>query len=225
MFLLDDIKSCFADQADEENRQYMKQYMRFKFDYHGIKAPIRKKISKPFIEKARGLTKPEMIELVESLWNLPQREFQHLAMDIAIPRFKKEPDVLDIIFFEKLALKKSWWDTVDFIASKLMGNYFLKFPEKREAYSDQWIKSGKMWLMRCAILFQLKYKDQTDLKLLFQTIMQCSNTNEFFIDKAIGWILRENSKRVPDYILTFVLQNEEHLATLSKKEALRIITS
>ena len=225
MLIPEEIQACFEANRNESNRAYMYEYMRFQFDYYGIKTPLRKKLSKPFLAKAKLLTKSEMMTLVEKLWACPQRELHQLAMDIAIPRFKKEPGEQDISFFEYLARKNAWWDTVDFIASKLMGHYFLVYPDKRQHYIDKWLASDYLWLIRCAILFQLKYKDQTDLPLLFNTIRRTMHTEEFFINKAIGWILRENSKRVPDDIRAFVSQNQKELSPLSKKEALRLITN
>jgi len=223
--LLEDIKMAYQQHGNLADREYMYVYMRQKFDYYGIKTPLRRSISKPFLSAAKILTKSQMINLVDDLWHLPQREFHHLAMDIAIPRFKKQPEIKDIHFFEILAETNSWWDTVDFIANKLMGNYFLVYPEERKYYCDKWIKSGNIWMVRCAILFQLKYKDKTDINLLFEIIRQTWHTDEFFINKAIGWILRENSKHIPETIKEFVHNNKSHLSELSRHEALRLITN
>ena len=225
MTLVQDIKTCFASNSNEGNSAYMLKYMRFQFDYYGIKSPIRKAISKPFIAKTKTMSKDEIKQLTLELWNAPQRELQLLALDIAIPYFKKNSDIEDISFFLILAQTKPWWDTVDFIASKLIGNYFLTFPDMRKKYTNDWIKSGNKWLIRCAILFQLKYKDETDLKLLFDTILSTCHTNEFFINKAIGWILRQNAKRIPDEILTFVNSNQSKLSDLSRREALKHFTN
>ena len=79
-----------------------------------------------------------------------------------------------------------------------------------------------MWLQRSAILFQLKYKDKTDTDILFKYIALLSNSKEFFIQKAIGWALREYSKTNPKIVIDFVSLHD--LAKLSKREALRIIT-
>ena len=89
--------------------------------------------------------------------------------------------------------------------------------------TDEWIGSGNLWLIRSAILFQLKYKEGTDLDFLFSLILRTCSSSEFFINKAIGWVLRENSRRVPNEIRNFVHVNREKLAPLSIKEGLRLI--
>lgn len=116
---------------------------------------------------------------------------------------------------------KSWWDTVDFIAAKLMGEYFTKFPEQRAIYVKKWIDSNNIWLQRCALLFQLKYKENLDTALLGAVINSLLGSKEFFINKAIGWILREYSKTNPNWVMEFA--NKTALGNLSKKEALRWI--
>jgi len=76
-------------------------------------------------------------------------------------------------------------------------------------------------LNRSVILFQLGYKSQTDFKLLQSLCTKHSNSNEFFIRKAIGWALREYAKTDPEAVREFVLQS--NLKPLSKKEALKNI--
>lgn len=116
---------------------------------------------------------------------------------------------------------QSWWDTVDFIATKLLGAYFKTYPEEKEKYVNKWLKSNNIWLQRSALLFQLKYKTDLDTVLLSCTITSLLGSKEFFINKAIGWVLREYSKSNPEWVIDFV--NENHLTALSKREALRLV--
>jgi 3-methyladenine DNA glycosylase AlkD len=111
---------------------------------------------------------------------------------------------------------KSWWDTVDFIATKLVGTYLVLYPCERKNYVNKWINSGNIWLQRTAILFQLKYKEQTDFELLTYIIRQLNHTDEFFINKAIGWALREYSKTNPVKVKEFI--DSVQLSNLSIKE-------
>jgi 3-methyladenine DNA glycosylase AlkD len=60
--------------------------------------------------------------------------------------------------------------------------------------TSKWMQTSNIWLKRTAILFQLRYKTKTDEVLLYNFITQCSESDEFFIKKAIGWALREYSK-------------------------------
>lgn len=215
--------SQFELARNESDATYMSDYMKGQFRYFGIKTKERRMITKTFIKKAQDLKKGALKALVSKLYQQPEREFHHVALDICILYFKKQCSEDDIDFFEDLAKQNQWWDTLDVIAPKLMGHYFMIYPQKRADYIEKWLKSGDKWLVRCALLFQLKYKMNTDLGLLFETILRIPSTNEFFINKAIGWILRENTHLFPEAVVDFVRDNNAHLSNLSKKEALRLL--
>lgn len=198
----------------------MKKYMKNLFEFHGIKSPERRVLCREFI-KSNGLPeKKELKTVIDELWNLPQREYQYFAMEL-LEKFKKQFEPNDIYLLEKLVLNKSWWDTVDFIAAHLIGSYFQRFPKNVKKITEKWISSNNMWLQRSAILFQLKYKNNTDVDLLFSYLKRCSHSNEFFIRKVIGWVLREYSKTDPKAVVTFVENHQ--LKPLSKREALKWI--
>ena len=138
-------------------------------------------------------------------------------------KFKNKLDEEDLELIEYMITHNSWWDTVDMIASHLIGAYFKKYPKKKHALILKWSKSEDMWIRRTSIIFQLKYKDETDTELLAQVIENNLGSKEFFINKAIGWALRTYSAIDPEWVEDFV-ENHPDLANLSKKEALRSIT-
>jgi 3-methyladenine DNA glycosylase AlkD len=195
-------------------------YMRNQFPFLGITSTIRKELQKPFLKKNTLPPKNNLSDIVYILWKKPEREFHYFAQDL-VRRYTKEYCIEDIELFEFMATNNSWWDTVDIIAPNIMGSYFKLYYKKREKYIFKWLESENIWLQRCAILFQLRYKEELDTKLLSNIILYLNSSNEFFIQKAIGWILREYSKTNSKWVLEFVDKNS--LATLSKKEAFRII--
>jgi len=208
----------FRNKANPKNAEPMAKYMKNLFPYLGIKTPERKELLKQFY-KENGF--PEIFDLkqiVLDLWELPEREYQYFAIGM-LRKFSRKLDENFIELFEHLIITKSWWDSVDGIASWLIGNLFQRFPELIKPYTEKWMKSGNMWLQRTVILFQLNYKDKIDVKLLFKNIKKCMDSKEFFIQKAIGWALREYSKTDAQVVIDFVENNE--LATLSKREALK----
>jgi 3-methyladenine DNA glycosylase AlkD len=152
------------------------------------------------------------------LWEQPEREFQYFAMEM-VEKFRKKAPAGMIGTYELMILGKSWWDTVDFIAAVLVGGHFRRFPEMVAPYTGKWMASGNIWLQRTALLFQLKYKKETDFGLLATFITFLAGSREFFIRKAIGWALREYSKTDPQRVKAFVTATP--LAPLSRKEALR----
>lgn len=208
----------FHSHADSEEALPMQRYMRDLFPFLGIKSPLRKELTKQLIGK-HGIP-DDWRTVTRELWDLPEREYQYLALDL-LYRVRKHFGAEDLHLLEELITSKSWWDTVDTLAGTLAGIYFQKYPEQILPSVKTWLASDNIWLKRTAILFQLKYKQKTDVSLLFSTIRACADSREFFIQKAIGWALREYAKTDPDAVRRFV--ESETLAALSSREALKNI--
>jgi 3-methyladenine DNA glycosylase AlkD len=213
------IKTALEDAASKENAGPMKAYMRNQFEFFGIKSPDRKLLFKELIA-AHGLPDVNSLHsLIQQLWKQPEREYQYIGADLMIKMHKQWTEK-DIELFEFMITHRSWWDTVDTVAILIVGPWLKKFPEFR-SITDQWIDDKNMWLQRSAIIFQNGYKKSTDESLLYKYIGKCSSDKEFFIQKAIGWALREYSKTNPSSVKRFVAQSQ--LAPLSTREALRRI--
>lgn len=212
------LQNSFATHANAQDAVQMKKYMKDLFDFYGIKSPVRKEIYKAHKNEIAKIPDEKNEEIARWCWLQEQREWQYFAMEFLGKRSRKI-DSSVISLYEHLIVTKSWWDTVDFIAVNLIGNYFQKYPERIIDVTGEWMSSGNMWLQRSCILFQLKYKKNTDIALLENFIDQLKGSQEFFIRKAIGWCLREYSKTNPDYVIDFVKNNT--LSGLSHREALK----
>jgi 3-methyladenine DNA glycosylase AlkD len=208
------------EHRNEENAKPMKKYMRDQFEFLGIKAPQRNALLKEFLKEYGKPRLEELPQTVLALWELPEREFQYIALTLLEKDVKKLSDK-HLALAETLVVTKSWWDTVDPLSTNIIGTILKKHPKWIEYYTGKWVQSDHMWLQRTAILFQLKYKKETDEQLLYEYIRMCKDSKEFFIQKAIGWALREYSKTNPESVIKFV--ESEHLPPLSKREALKII--
>ena len=197
-----------------------KAYMRHQFEFYGLKAPVRRDIQKPFLITKYLPAKGELHGIVKELWELPQRDFQLFAQELVF-KYAKGFDKSDMALLEFMVVNKSWWDTVDYIAYKLMGAYLYQYPDEQKFYVDKWLQSENMWLLRSALLFQLKYKEELDTELLAHCIVKLLGSKAFFINKAIGWVLREYSKTNSQWVLEFV--NAYFLHPMSRREALRLV--
>ena len=167
------------------------------------------------------MKEPFSEEYVPFLWGLPEREYQYFAVDYLTSKSKTlARDHIALV--GELITEKSWWDTVDALATKVVGPLCMKYPDIRHKEIQHFSESGNIWLIRTAILFQLKYKDKTDTKLLSGLIQKHSETGEFFVDKAIGWVLRQYAKTDAKWVLEFL--NTHTLAPLSTREAEKHLT-
>ncbi|MEA5449524.1 DNA alkylation repair protein [Leptolyngbya sp. CCNP1308] len=215
---LHNLKTLFEQQASPEQAGPMKQYMRNQFEFLGIKGPMQKALVKQFIAE-HGL--PDLAQLdsiVRELWSWPEREYHYMALTF-LDRHQKQLTPEDVPLLEYLITTKSWWDTVDSLASHNVGKLLSQYPSSRKAVIDAWRESDNIWLRRTTLLFQLGYKAQTNETLLFSLVDQNKGSKEFFIQKAIGWALREYSKTAPESVRGFV--STASLAPLSQRESLK----
>lgn len=222
--MLEELEKTFIKHRNAENAEGMYNYMRQQFDFYGIKMTPRRKLVKDFFSSTKPLDHDELLEMARELYEKDQREFHHTAIEMLLKHLKpKDLKKEDIEFFEWLICTHSWWDTVDVIAPRLVRDYFLTYPDQMNEIVDRWLSSENKWLVRSAILFQLKMKEDVDLPYLFEIILQATGTQEFFINKAIGWILREHGKRRPEEIKDFVERNEHLLHPLAIREGTRLL--
>ncbi len=215
--------TLFETHANPVDAEAMLKYMRNQFAFYGLKAPIRRAIEKEII-KEYGLPSIEQLpELLDLMWADEHRELQHFGMDILDKQIKKVDENF-IAILEKLITTKSWWDTVDMIAVRLVGTLCKRFPEMVPDYPNKWMASNNRWLQRTSIIFQLKHKESTDTDLLFDYILQLKHSKEFFIQKAAGWALREYSKTDWELIHDFIEAHPD-LAPLTRREGLKWMKS
>ena len=214
------LTALFEENRNEDNAGPMKKYMKDHFPFLGIKSPLRKELEKQFFKETEILKAPFDKDFVTGLWEKDEREYHYTAITYIGKFIKKLPKEV-IPFLEKLIITKSWWDSVDSIAP-LVGELVRKYPEIIEENIDGWAVDDNIWLRRTAILFQLKYKQQTNENLLFDYISKNADSNEFFIQKAIGWALREYSKTNPASVKAFIEGNK--LAPLSIREGSKYLS-
>jgi 3-methyladenine DNA glycosylase AlkD len=212
------LKRLFEQNANPAQAAPMKKYMRDQFEYLGIKTPQNVALQKEFFAEHGFPELSELDTVLRDLWALPQREFQYVAVGL-LGRFQKKISANFIKTIEYMLVTKSWWDTVDTIAGGTVGVHFQRFPEVREKYLAKWRASDNFWLRRTAILFQLNYKKETDFELLCEIIRENLDSKEFFINKAIGWSLRQYARIDPKAVTKFVKSTPLH--PLSRREAMK----
>lgn len=215
------IEDKLKKNANKEAAILMEKYMKNHFKFLGVRAPVVKEIFKQAI-KEQPIQQEKLKDVVYYFWEKKEREYQMIAI-LFLNHYKKWLKEKDIELIEYCITNKSWWDSVDLIASNALGYYMKTFPQNIQEIKEIWLSSNNIWLQRSILLFQLKYKKDTDISLLFNNILQLKDSKEFFIQKAIGWALREYSKTDSKAVIQFV--DSTNLANLSKREALKWMKS
>ena len=221
MNFINDLETAFKESSNPENAHAMAKYMRNHFSFFGIKTEDRRLIFKTLCKENQSEISENPRAIALELYSKTQRELHYCAIEILIKQLKGNYKKEDIQLIEKLLITNSWWDSVDTIAKNVLGEYLVEHPLETENVIERFSNSENMWLNRSAILFQLGYKQKTNFDLLKSKCEKHKNSNEFFIQKAIGWALREYAKTNPQLVKNFVVNSK--LKPLSKKEALKNI--
>ena len=212
------LRAHLSAHQQPEQALAMEAYMKNKFAFFGMKSEPRRTLLKQFILENPPPQYPALETVALELWALPERQLQYCAIEL-LAKTSKSWTVETINLFEKLIIEKSWWDSVDGISSALVAVYFKRFPEQIAPVTTRWMASKSIWLQRVCLIFQLSYSDKTDTALLFGFIRELAKSREFFIEKAIGWALRQYARTDAEAVKTFVATTR--LRPLSIRESLK----
>ncbi len=213
------IKKLFEENKNDEQAEQMSKYMRNQFLFYGLKTPLRRSVYKEVLksEKQRAEIDWDFLDLC---YEDEHREFQYLVYDylLALSKYISYDDIPKI---KNYIINKSWWDTVD-ILDKVIGKLSSR-DDRVNVLMKEWSTNDNIWIRRTAILHQLSHKDKTDTELLEIIIVNCFGSDEFFINKAIGWALREYSKTNPDWVKGFIEKHKDKMSKLSIREGSKYI--
>lgn len=207
----------------------MQRYMKSALPFYGVSAPQRAILFRElFAEPALPLD--GWRETALALWRgAEKREELYAALALLRCRrysaFAARLDLLPV--YEEIVRTGAWWDVVDECATNLVGGLLRAHPEALTPVLREWSVCGHMWLRRTSIIAQNQAKAGLDVSLLHYCI--CENMlgspfgKEFFIQKAIGWALRNRARTHAAEVKSFVEAHVAELSNLSKREALKHI--
>lgn len=208
--------------ADPDKAVPMARYMKTDMPFYGVQKSGREKIARAIKWHYRPGTFEEYLELVNLLWSKEHREEKYLAIQLARTyRLFITTDSLEL--YERLIREGAWWDFVDEIAIKLIGPVLRNEPEVMEPVLDEWIEDENMWIRRAALLSQVLHRDKTDKDRLFRYCKARLGDDEKFVQKAIGWALRDYSRANSEAVRSFLMKHGDEMSELAFREAARVL--
>lgn len=212
------IREALEPLGDPERAIKMAAYTKDHFAYFGVMAGPRRQAQRRFLNLATKGPIEDVWLAVAECWDQPEREFQYVGADLLRKNAQRlSPN--DLPRVRHLIETKPWWDTVDSLATHVVG-VIVKRHDLGHVM-DEWIDSQDFWVARTAILHQLFYKGDTDADRLFEYCHRRAADTEFFIRKALGWALRQYARIDPEGVKAFVEENADELSGLTKREALK----
>lgn len=210
-----EIKRVFEENRNDEKAVQMAAYMRDLFPFYGLQTPLRKALCKDLLKAEKKNAKIDW-DFLDECYKDDHREFQYLVADY-LSNMQKFLTYDDIAHIEKYLRTKQWWDSID--AFDIIVGKIAFVDDKVNDLMLQWSTDDDFWIRRIAIDHQLTRKEKTNIELLEQILINNFGSTEFFINKAIGWSLRDYSKTNPDWVRDFVDTHKDQMSKLSIKEA------
>jgi 3-methyladenine DNA glycosylase AlkD len=223
--LLPKLRKALQQASDPVRAPAMQAYMKSAMPYHGVPTPLLRQVCKSTFADLRFATASHWQAQVLHLWRGARfREERYAALYLAGDKRAKSfqtPSAMKM--YDELIVSGAWWDYVDDIASHRVGPILRDYPATMRRKMLSWSKSNNLWKRRTAIICQLGFKAETDLELLYACIDPSLESREFFLQKAIGWALRQYAWTDGAEVKKYVRLNQARLSALSCREALKNI--
>ena len=198
------------------------RYMKSSMPFMGVRVPVMRKTARTVFDRHPPDDSDEWRATILALWQEAKyREQRYAAVELAVHRpFLRWLTVDSVPLLEELIVDGAWWDYVDRIAPAGLGHVLSAEPKPMAAMMRGWAEDQNIWRRRAALLCQLGRKKDTDPALLYDCIGACMGHREFFVQKAMGWALRDYARTAPGAVQRYVTANAARLSRLTQREAL-----
>jgi 3-methyladenine DNA glycosylase AlkD len=209
--------------AEPSKAPKMQAYMKSSMPCLGVQATNLRGVCKHLFAEVELSNAKQWQALILELWRGARyREERYAAIELLRNKRALSFRTLKALpLYEELIVTGAWWDFVDTIAAHCVGELLASYPRQMKAKMLTWSRCKDMWKRRTAILSQLRFKEHTDIDLLYRCIEPSLSSNEFFLQKAIGWALRQYAWTNPNEIKRYARLHDATLSSLSKREALK----
>lgn len=208
-----------AATATKERAQYEKKYLKSDLRFIGANAANVHRQVKDFYLDHKSISRTELFELTKALWATDCHELRSIAIGLLV-RYSNHTYARDLPLFRLWIMESAGWAHVDWISTDVLGSLYSRFPEIATILKI-WAKDKDFWVRRASILTLLdeaRHGNEKAFELFSELASPMIGEKEFFIRKAIGWILREVSKRQPTWTFEFLRAHATQASGLTFRE-------
>jgi 3-methyladenine DNA glycosylase AlkD len=206
--------------GDPERAANEARYLKSDLEHIGVRVPEVRKEAKRAAKEIES--RPELLALAKTLWATPTHELRLCAACLLQTRVELLAPT-DLKLLKRLIRESRTWALVDVLAASVLGPLLLAHPELASRL-DAWAVDRDFWVRRAALLSQLLPAREGDsLERFYRYADAMLEEREFFIRKAIGWVLRERSKSCPDEVFEWLLPRAARTSGVTIREAVKYL--
>ena len=219
MTAVEELAAALRKAGSPERAKGAKAYMKSSLEFFGVTQADVRKTAATFVKANRDLDRKRLLALVQALYDQENFDLRSVAIGV-LERRARELEAEDLPLLVDLIHRSACWAHVDWLSVKVLPCPLAKLRDPA-AVRRQWARDDDFWLRRAALLVDHDpLKDgEGDFELFTELAVPMLGEKEFFIRKAIGWILREVSKRRPDPVRTFIKKHGAKMSGLTRREA------
>lgn len=197
-----------------------KRYLRSELEHYGVRVPKVRSIVRDALGR-EPVGRPDVEAVARSLWARPVHERRLAAAELlAAVTDQLRPE--DVCMVEQLLRESRTWAIVDVLAPRVMGPLAERFAELGTVL-DRWAVDDDFWVRRAALLALLVplRRGDGDFERFTRYADMMHDDKEFFVYKAIGWVLRDTGRRRPEMVFDWVLPRADRLPSVALREAVK----
>lgn len=219
---IEELTALLRTQANPVRAVSERAYLKSKLDFLGVSVPLIRATTRAWA-KAHPLDHDALIELVTSLWATSLHDLHATAIELLI-RHKRLLVADDIALIEQMLRHSLTWAYVDTLSTDVTADLVVRYPELN-ATLDRWSTDGDFWIRRASMLSLLPpmRRGGGDFERFARYADTMLEEREFFIRKAIGWILRDTSKQRPALVAEWLLSRAPRASGVTVREAVRYL--
>jgi alkylated DNA nucleotide flippase Atl1/3-methyladenine DNA glycosylase AlkD len=201
-----------------------KAYLKSDLDFYGLDTQTLRRLAGAWLREHRDLARAPAVALVAGLWRRKVFELRAFGIEILVAR-QKQLTAADLDLLEDLLRRSRTWAFVDWIAPQVVGPLYERWPGSVGRRLDRWAKDPDFWLRRSALLTLLVplRRGGGDWLRFIRYADAMLDEPEFFVRKAIGWVLREVGKKRPRLVVSFLAPRLDRVSGLTLREAAKYL--
>jgi 3-methyladenine DNA glycosylase AlkD len=196
-----------------------KAYLKSAAEHYGASVPAIRSVAKNVVREHPELTHDDLIAVVVVLWAAPVHERRMAAVELLdLEKSLLQPE--DMVLLERLLRESRTWALVDGLAASVVGDLVERYAELG-AVLDRWAADDDFWMRRAALLALLGglRRGEGDFDRFSRYADSMLEEKEFFVRKAIGWVLRETAKKRPTLVYEWLLPRAARASRVTLREA------
>ena len=218
-----EIVAALRAAGDPERAVQEKRYLKSELTHFGASVPAIRKVLTGFARHHPALNRRELVALVEELWAAPVHEQRMAAVEL-LDLYGSLLEPSDLALVERLIRESRTWALVDGLAATVTGGLVERFPELGDGL-DRWASDEDFWVRRSALLALLEplRRGEGDFDRFGRYADGMLEEREFFIRKAIGWVLRETAKKRPRLVAGWLRPRASRVSGVTLREAVKYL--